>query len=105
MTVLACSQCGGAPERRLGPESGRRMYACPGCRHHGDATLSEEGARGSWQLINDPDLPPHNCKDGRPPRFFMRAGAWGARCTGCGFESAGFGSIGGAIAGWVRSMR
>jgi len=103
--MIACSQCGTAPERRLDPQTDRRMYSCPGCRHHGEATLDEKLAVASWRQINDPDLPPHDCKSARPPRFFMRAGAWGARCPGCGVEVAGFGSIGGARAGWARSMR
>lgn len=103
--MIPCSQCGTAPERRLDQATDRKLYACLGCRHRGEATTSEESARGSWQQVNDPELPPHKCKDGRAPRFFIRTGGWGARCDGCGHEAAGYGSLSGARAGWARSMR
>lgn len=102
--MIACSQCGTAPERRLDPATGMRLFACPSCRHRGEATTSEGGAAGSWSLVNDPDLSRHKCKGAPPPRFFVRGGAWGARC-GCGLEVEGFGSIPGARAGWERALR
>lgn len=103
--MTPCSQCGNPPERRLDPQAGRRVYACPGCRHRGEVTTCEVAAAASWELINDPDMDRHTCKAAMLPRYFETGGKWGARCRGCGHEVEGFGSLQGARAGWARSMR
>lgn len=102
--MIACSQCGAAPERRADEERGLVMYACPACLHHGGAFRCERRAVAGWGLVNDPDLSRHQCVQASPPRFFQRAAAWGARC-GCGFESVGFATIEGARSGWERGLR
>lgn len=104
MAALVCSQCGALPERRLDPRSDMRVYSCTGCKHRGEATTSEPRARGSWNLINDPEFPRHTCKAAPLPRFRQVDGKWGAYCS-CGFNDAGYHSIEGARAGWVRALR
>jgi hypothetical protein len=103
--MTPCAHCGILPERRLDPTTGRRVFACPNCRHRGEVTTCERGAAASWELINDPDMTRHTCKAATLPRYFEKAGKWGARCLGCGHQVEGYGSISGARAGWARSMR
>jgi len=103
--MIPCSQCGTAPERRLDPQTGRMVYACPGCRHRGDITTSEVAAAATWALVNDPEMDRHTCKAAMLPRYFEAGGKWGARCRGCGHQVEGYGSVPGARAAWARSMR
>lgn len=102
--MTPCSQCGALPERRLDPNTAMRVYVCTGCKHRGDLTRSEARALGTWHLINDSDLPRHGCKAAPAPRFRQRGGLWGAYCS-CGFEDAGYHTIEGSRAGWVRALR
>jgi len=104
MAALVCSQCGALPERRLDPNTAMRVYVCTGCKHRGELTTSEPRALASWNLINDPDLPRHVCKAAPAPRFRQRGGLWGAYCS-CSFDDAGYHSLEGARAGWVRALR
>lgn len=105
MTPAACLHCGVAPERRQQASTGLVMWICPVCSNRGEATTSEARALSSWHLVNDADMPAHDCKGAGVPRFFVQRGQWGARCPACDYVDHGFGSIEGARAAWVRSMR
>lgn len=102
--MIACAHCENAPERREDPASGRALYVCPVCTHRGSASTSETYAAATWSKANDPALPRHGCDDGLP-RFYQKAGLWGARCEGCGQGAHGYHSLEGAIAGWRRMLR
>lgn len=105
MTAALCIHCKMPPERREQAATGLIMWICPTCQNRGEATRCETRAQASWGLVNDEDMPRHNCKGAGIPRLFMSGGKWGSRCAACDFVDHGYGSLEGARAGWCRSMR
>lgn len=105
MTAQLCIHCQVPPTRRQQTGTAFVMWICPVCNNRGEATPSEARALSSWQLVNDPDMPPHTCKAKEQPRFFMRDAKWGSRCAGCDFVDHGYATIEGARAGWTRATR
>jgi hypothetical protein len=105
VSAVACLHCQAAPERRQHPTTLLVMWICPVCSNRGEAHPVESRALASWQLVNDADLPLHNCKQQGAARFFMRGGRWGSRCACCDFVADGYATIEGARAGWARAVR
>lgn len=105
MAALPCIHCQLPPERRQQAETGRVMWICPACNNRGEAVVCERRALASWSLVNDEDMPRHNCKGAGVPRFFTSGGQWGARCPCCDFVDHGYATIEGARAGWCRALR
>lgn len=105
MNACPCQHCATAPERRHQVETGLIMWICPACNNRGEASTSEARAIASWHLVNDQDMPAHNCKGEGVARFFSRGGKWGARCPVCDYVDEGYATIEGARAGWARAVR
>lgn len=105
MVALACLHCSVAPQRRHQVSTGRFMWICEVCNNRGEAHPVESRALASWNLVNDPDLPPHKCKGQGLARFFTRGGRWGARCGCCDFVLDGIATIEGARASWASAAR
>ena len=105
MACVDCLQCGGSPERRHQPGSGLFLWVCAVCSNRGEVHPSESRALASWNLVNDPELPPHTCKGKGVARFFIRSASWGSRCPCCDFVDEGYATIEGARAGWARAVR
>lgn len=105
MTAPLCIHCQLPPERRQQEASGLVMWICPVCNNRGEATPCERRALGSLGLVNDADMPRHNCKGEGVPRIFASGGKWGARCACCDFVDHGYATVEGARAGWARATR
>lgn len=102
---MICIHCGTAPVLRTDTATGRMMMMCPECKARGDVAIHEARARMSWEIVNDETLPRHGCRNGVYPRFIQVGGKWGYGCKACGFAETGFGSLEGAVSGWVREAR
>lgn len=102
---MNCVHCQAEPEVRKDTATGRTLLTCTECKTFGVASHSAAYARATWAIINDDELPLHHCRNGVRPRFFMREGRWGCRCTACGFDSGVVATIEGAVAMWMSESR